>query len=47
MLKSNQDNKNLVNYWIESSDKDYKTMMDLFQTDNYQLIHLTQSAGLI
>ncbi len=35
MVTSNQDNKNLVNYWIESSDKDYKTMMDLFQTDNY------------
>jgi HEPN domain-containing protein len=35
MLTSNQDNKNLVNYWIESSDKDCKTMMDLFQTNNY------------
>lgn len=24
----------LINYWVESADKDYKTMLDLFQTKN-------------
>jgi len=24
----------VINYWVESADKDYKTMLDLFQTKN-------------
>jgi len=24
-----------IRYWIESSDRDYKTMLDLFETKNY------------
>ena len=27
--------QNTVNYWIESSDEDYNTMLDLFQTRNF------------
>jgi len=27
--------QNIVDYWIESSDEDYKTMLDLFQTRNF------------
>jgi HEPN domain-containing protein len=29
------DKKKLINYWIDSADKDYKTMIDLFNTQNY------------
>ena len=29
------DVKNIIDYWLESSNKDYKTMLDLFHTDNY------------
>ena len=25
----------LIKYWIDSSDKDYKTMIDLYDTKNY------------
>ena len=28
------DNKNLIKHWIESSDNDFKTMEDLYQTKN-------------
>jgi HEPN domain-containing protein len=28
------DKDGLIDYWIESSDKDYKTMIDLYQTKN-------------
>jgi len=27
--------ENIVNYWIESSDEDYNTMLDLYQTRNF------------
>ncbi len=29
------DKKKLIRYWIESSDNDFKTMLDLFKTKNY------------
>lgn len=29
------DNKKLIYYWIESSDHDFKTMLDLLKTKNY------------
>ena len=29
------DINNIISYWIESSDEDYKTMHDLFHTNNY------------
>ena len=29
------DNKKLIFYWIESSDHDFKTMLDLLKTKNY------------
>ena len=29
------DKKKLIRYWIESSDNDFKTMIDLFETQNY------------
>lgn len=28
------DKKRIINYWIESADKDFKTMLDLFETKN-------------
>ncbi len=28
------DRDHIVNYWIEASDKDFKTMLDLYQTQN-------------
>ena len=27
--------QNIIDYWIESSDEDYQTMLDLFYTKNY------------
>jgi HEPN domain-containing protein len=36
MTQENFDNHKLINYWIESSDQDFKTMTDLFNTRNYQ-----------
>ena len=35
MPSENFDSKKLINYWIESSDHDFKTMMDLLNTRNY------------
>ena len=29
------DKEKLINYWVESSNKDFKTMIDLFNTKNY------------
>jgi len=29
------DKEKLIRYWIESSDNDFKTMKDLFETKNY------------
>ncbi len=28
------DKERIVNHWIESSDKDFKTMLDLYKTQN-------------
>jgi HEPN domain-containing protein len=27
--------QDIIDHWIESSDEDYKTMIDLFRTKNY------------
>lgn len=35
MTNDNIDIKKIVNHWINNSDKDYHTMIDLFQTKNY------------
>jgi len=32
---NDSDVQKIIDYWVESSDKDYKTMLDLFQTENY------------
>lgn len=29
-----ENKQNIITYWVESSDKDYKTMLDLFETGN-------------
>lgn len=29
------DSEKLIKHWVESSDKDFKTMLDLFKTNNY------------
>jgi len=34
-MKENFDKERIINYWIESSDKDFKTMNDLYETKNY------------
>ena len=34
-MPENFDKDKLINYWLESSDKDFKTMLDLFATKNY------------
>jgi len=34
-MASDLDVQNIIDYWIESSDKDYQTMLDLFNTKNY------------
>jgi hypothetical protein len=31
------DKERIVNYWIESSDKDFKAMLDLYNTQNNKL----------
>lgn len=28
------DKERIINFWIESSDKDFKAMIDLYQTQN-------------
>lgn len=33
-MKNEFDKKRIINYWIESSDHDFKTMIDLYQTQN-------------
>jgi HEPN domain-containing protein len=33
--KSDFDLQNTIDYWMKSSDEDYKTMLDLFNTKNY------------
>lgn len=33
-MGSNSDTEKIINHWIESSDKDFKTMMDLYKTQN-------------
>jgi len=33
-MENEFDKERVLNYWIESSEKDFKTMMDLFQTSN-------------
>ena len=35
MTNNNFDNEKLITFWIDSSEKDYKTMLDLFNTKNY------------
>jgi HEPN domain-containing protein len=34
-MTENFDKEKLIRYWIESSDSDFKTMIDLFKTKNY------------
>jgi len=34
-MENDFDVQNIIDYWIESSDADYKTMLDLFHTKNY------------
>ena len=34
-MTNDLDIQNIIDYWIESSNEDYKTMLDLFQTKNY------------
>ena len=34
-MKESFDKERIINYWIESSDKDFKTMNDLYETKNY------------
>jgi len=34
-MSNNLDIQNITNYWIDSSNGDYKTMIDLFHTGNY------------
>ncbi|MBN2767086.1 MAG: HEPN domain-containing protein [Paludibacteraceae bacterium] len=34
-MKVNIDTKQILNYWIESAEKDFKTMNDLYETKNY------------
>lgn len=34
-MTENFDKEKLIKYWIESSDNDFKTMLDLFETQNY------------
>ena len=36
MTQDKFDSNKLINYWIESSDQDFKTMKDLLNTRNYQ-----------
>ncbi len=33
-MKDEFDKEKLINHWIDSSDKDFKTMIDLYQTNN-------------
>ena len=33
-MKNEFDKEKLINHWIDSSDKDFKTMIDLYQTKN-------------
>lgn len=33
-MEESIDKQRILDYWIESSDKDFKTMLDLFQTKN-------------
>jgi hypothetical protein len=33
--EKNIDIDKLINYWIKSSDSDYKTMLNLFKSKNY------------
>ena len=35
MVNNNIDIEKLINHWIKSSEKDYDTMIDLFQTKHY------------
>ncbi len=35
MTQEDFDSEKLINYWIESSDQDFKTMKDLVNTKNY------------
>ena len=35
MTQETFDSNKLINYWIESSDQDFKTMLDLVNTRNY------------
>jgi len=34
-MKESIDIERIINYWIESAEKDYKTMNDLYETKNY------------
>jgi HEPN domain-containing protein len=34
-MSENLGKEKLIVYWVESSDDDYKTMLDLFNTNNY------------
>jgi len=34
-MENTFDKERIINYWIESSEKDFKTMNDLYKTKNY------------
>ena len=34
-MKENIDVERIINYWVESSENDFKTMNDLYETKNY------------
>lgn len=33
-MKNEFDKEKLINHWIDNSDKDFNTMIDLYQTNN-------------
>ncbi len=33
-MEGSFDKERIINYWIESAEKDFKTMMDLYTTNN-------------
>jgi len=34
-MSNDLDVQDIIDYWVESSNEDYKTMLDLFHTKNY------------
>jgi hypothetical protein len=45
MAENNFNKDRLSIYWIESSDNDYKTMLDLFDTRNYSWALFIRTSG--